>query len=359
MKTFIVSAVTAIGLSLCSQSAQARSWRINSNPDAKAHFTSINAAMESLEVFKGDTLYLDPGCVLNNQSITKGVTIIGPGYDLDENVLGNTSLGGKTLVNQKGSNTKIEGCHLAYIEMTNSSNITVERCKIGFIHHNGCSNISYLSCFIYGKSGSYHHSLYDMNYSTLFITNCIILNGIRGIQNTSTITNNVIFHDGYGVYQTPSTYTLENVKNATITNNIIINTSTGYKVDDDQIPYFYKNNNIENTAVTDNNTISNNVLSTESKHAFANHPNNKFIGATAADVFTLTGKEDAMYRLKAGSPAIGYGANGYDCGVYSGAYPYVESGRPRFMPYIYDARIPNQPTDGKLNVTLKIKSQNE
>lgn len=100
-------------------------------------------------------------------------------------------------------------------------------------------------------------------------------------------------------------------------------------------------------------------MSTEAKYAFANYPANKFIGAAMTDVFTLTGVADAMYRLKEGSPAIGYGTNGYDCGAFSGAYPYVISGRPRFIPYIYEAVIPNHPTDGKLNVTLKIKSQNE
>ena len=52
-------------------------------------------------------------------------------------------------------------------------------------------------------------------------------------------------------------------------------------------------------------------------------------------------------------------SNGVDCGAFDGLYPYVVNGRPQFVPYIYDAQIPNTPTDGKLNITLKIKSQNE
>ena len=73
----------------------------------------------------------------------------------------------------------------------------------------------------------------------------------------------------------------------------------------------------------------------------------------------MEGGIDAIYELKEGSPALGYGTNGYDCGIFSGPYPFVLSGRPRLVPYIYEATIPNQSTDGKLNITLKIKSQNE
>ena len=352
MKHFLFFAVATIGLSLCSQSAQARSWRVNSNPNTKANFASIDDAMASLDVFNGDTIYLDPGCVLNNQTISKGVTVIGPGYNLEEYGYASvTQLTGNTNISYC-KNVKVEGCHIEYLDVSNSTNITVERCKIRSIKHQGSSlNCFYLSCFIYNSKSCF----YGNNQPAFTISNCIILGTIDNF-NLSTVTNNVII----GVpYINNNDYLLRNITNSSITNNIIINTQSRYSVGEDQIPYYYKNNTIANTTVKDGNTISNNVLSTDAQHAFANYPNNKFIGATAADIFTLTGAADAMYKLKEGSPAIGYGTNGYDCGAFSGPYPYVLSGRPRFLPYIYEAIIPNQPTDGKLNVTLKIKSQNE
>ena len=101
------------------------------------------------------------------------------------------------------------------------------------------------------------------------------------------------------------------------------------------------------------------MLSTDEAHAWADFPTNKFIGAKVADVFVNEGSQEEKYQLKEGSPALGYGTNGVDCGVFDGEYPYVLCGRPQFVPYIYDAQIPNTPTDGKLNITLKIKSQNE
>lgn len=119
------------------------------------------------------------------------------------------------------------------------------------------------------------------------------------------------------------------------------------------------NNTIQNTAVTDYNSINNNVLSTDADHAWTDFPTNKFIGAKVEDIFVNEGNQEEKYKLKEGSPALDYGTNGVDCGAFDGLYPYVVNGRPQFVPYIYDAKIPNTPTDGKLNITLKIKSQNE
>lgn len=174
--------------------------------------------------------------------------------------------------------------------------------------------------------------------------------------NSATITNNVIVYDGD---DSKTDYALVDIKNSNITNNIIINTNTKYSVNSDQSVFYYKNNTIKDITPKSNNTIVRNVFSTEPQHAFPYHPDNKFIGASQEDVFVMEGGIDAMYELKEGSPALGYGTNGYDCGIFSGQYPFVLSGRPRLIPYIYEATIPNQATDGKLNITLKIKSQNE
>lgn len=79
-KTFLTTALSAALLFAGGQQADAASWRINSNANRHAHFTSINAAMSSADVVAGDTLYLDPGFTLtDNQNVTKRVTIIGGG----------------------------------------------------------------------------------------------------------------------------------------------------------------------------------------------------------------------------------------------------------------------------------------
>lgn len=350
MKKIILSAVAAIGLSLCNQSVYARSWRINPDPAAKANFTDLNAAVASLEVFNGDTLYLDPGSTFDTkQTLTKGVVVIGTGYGLPDGSIPEATFTGTVYIS--ANNVKMEGCCINSLSANNAnySNFTLERCKIFTISSYLVHDSKIISCLLMkGITGGINYT------SGVQIMNSIILGPVTYFK-ALTLQNNVIVaasgNDNNGlVYK---------VTNSTITNNIIINTNEGYSVGDDQIPSYYKYFTITSTAPEDDNSINYNVLSSDAAHAFANHPNNKFIGATTADVFTLTGAVDAMYQLKAGSPAAGYGSNGYDCGAFSGPYPYVLSGRPRFIPYIYEAIVPTQPTDGKLNVTLKIRSQNE
>ena len=81
------------------------------------------------------------------------------------------------------------------------------------------------------------------------------------------------------------------IKNSTITNNIIINTST-YSVAVNNVITKCKNFTIYNTAVTDYNTICNNVLSTDADHAWADFPTNKFIGAKVEDIFVNEGNQE-------------------------------------------------------------------
>ena len=45
---------------------------------------------------------------------------------------------------------------------------------------------------------------------------------------------------------------------------------------------------------------------------------------------TLGKSDDAKWKLKAGSPAIGAGVSGVDCGVFGGVTPYVLSGVPLY-----------------------------
>lgn len=342
------SAVAAIVLSLLSLNVQARSWRINSDPAGKANFLSINDAMESLDVFNGDTLYLDPGCVLGSQTVSKSVTIIGTGYNLQNDATREAIISNITI---KASNVKIEGCNISSTiecKEMNANNISIERCRLNTYKTTSFNkrNHKITSCYVCSEISL-------DNTEGCEISNCIITGQISNI-NSGSIKNNTILY-----YDDNAYHFLTNIKNSSITNNIILHVTDKYAVDENQKPYYNRNYTISNVSPADNNVINNNVLSTDAEHAFANFPQNKFIGAKPEDVFTLTGTAEELYRLKDDSPAKGYGTNGYDCGAYSGQYPYVLSGHPRFIPYIYEAIIPNYPTDGKLNVTLKIKSQNE
>ena len=346
MKKFF--SLLTVAVLLCS-AVQAKTWRINNDPAAKADFLSINDAMASLDVYAGDVLYLDPACRLSEQTITKGVTIIGTGYNLTDSE--EAMVEG---IKISADNIKLTGINIAGSVYWGSShsNITIERCKVQGISINppkysyDCDGVNIIGCYIIGSIAG------DGN--PLVLRNSIVLDRVIGI-NGGIISNNVIIHN---TGSDTSKFVLSNIRNSMISNNVILNTTT-YTTTSDNAVATYNHNTIQDTAVTDYNSINNNVLSNDAAHTWADFSTNKFIGAKVEDIFVNEGNQEVKYRLKEGSPALGYGTNGVDCGAFDGLYPYVVNGRPQFVPYIYDAQIPNTPTDGKLNITLKIKSQNE
>lgn len=329
MKKLIMFAAV-ISVSLFCGTAQAEIWRINNDPEAKANFLSINDAMASESVVKGDILYLDPGCSLPSQTVTKEVTILGTGFNLPEARDAKVES-----ITMKCANGKITGVNVTGTISVSAKNVTVERCRARGISV-GSEASKIINCYVVGWVD---HSSYALHS---FVSNNIIVGQVKGLYN-STFSNNVVIFEGE-YYD----WLLSSVNNTTVSNNVLINTSSKYS-----------SQTIANTSISYGNNIVNNVLSTDAVNAWADYPDNKFIGAKLKDVFVCEGGEEAKFHLKQGSPALKAGTNGWDCGVFSGQFPYVLNGRPKFVPYIYHAEIPSAATNGKLNITLKIKSQND
>ena len=85
------------------------------------------------------------------------------------------------------------------------------------------------------------------------------------------------------------------------------------------------------------------------------YPHNIMIGSNdIATVFKCTGTvaSGEYYSLRDGSPAIGAGDVGIDCGVTGGVYKFVPYGLPDHIPVIKSFSMPDTPTDGKINVTI-------
>lgn len=110
--------------------------------------------------------------------------------------------------------------------------------------------------------------------------------------------------------------------------------------------------------LSNGNTIVRNIFSLTDEKAYAAYPNNYYVGATLENTFidNITGDR---YLLRDDSVAKGKATDGGDCGAFGGSTPYVLSGLPYGMPHITEAQIPSTPTDGKLNIKLKIATQNE
>lgn len=344
---------TVMGFTLLANTVNARSWRINHDPEAKADFLSINDAMKSGKVLNGDVLYLDAGCYLDNQTISKKVTIIGTGYNLIEDVR-------EARVNEfviSSDSVKLIGINVIGKILVNKSYITIERCKFFGIETAAYASggdrryLSLLNNFIKGNISG----LDDKSFVNVLIKNNIVVGKLNYLYDGE-ISNNVIIYNATG---TKAYYALSDCTNNTIKNNIIINTNTSTQETATDILTFYQYTILDNTSANGNN-IFNNVLSTNEENKFADFPNNKFVGnIPLSDIFMMEGTDEEHYRLKPGSPAVGYGSGGTDCGAFGGNTPYIFNGRPRYMPYIYESVIPATPTDNKLNITLKIKTQND
>ena len=77
------------------------------------------------------------------------------------------------------------------------------------------------------------------------------------------------------------------------------------------------------------------------------------------NIFTLTGSTDGQYSLKAGSPAIGAGIGGTNCGIFGSTTPYRLSGIPS-VPTIYALTSPQggTPTVNTVQINLGTRSNN-
>ena len=336
--------------------ASAASWRVNSNTAMGADFADVNAAMSDKRVAAGDTLYLDPSTTISKeQEVTKQVTIVGPGY-LHSGVAAAPAVFSKSVkISAKG--TKFEGCTFESYVYMGADNITIERCylkyKITYLNNSTiCRNAVIHANYFRGNNVN----IVGLDSSTLgqiflgwVITNNIIYNttsstGINCITylSNATIKNNVLIGS---YYSATSHKVVEDITNSVITNNIIINVK---KIE----------NGMCSSTVKDGNTIENNVFGCDST-AMTDYPNNTFLNTTnLSTVFVNSGGNDLVYRLCEGSPAIGAGENGMECGAFAGD-AYVPSGLPLFYPYFTGVEIPAVTTDGKLNIKLNIKTQNE
>lgn len=320
--------------------ANATSWRVNNNPAIDADFATLEAAVAGASA--GDTLYMEGSNFSYGAGVlTKPLVLIGPGYFLTENdstqvsnleanftsfVIDSTASGCRVYGCQFDDNVEINGSNVifarnwVYGEFSSGQGINVGE-------ENEVINVSIIQNFCNKIEGGYYS--YDPAAHNILIANNIIAGVIRFHSlSTLVITNNVIKSE-------------VNVYNSIIKNNIHhYSAGFGFKV---------------NTG---------NVFEYNLTSKLTPPPGTGNIGDIAPiDVFAdfnenLGFSTDGKWQLKAGSPAIGAGENGADCGAFGGTSPYVLSGLPA-VPHIYQAIVPTSGSAASgLPVIIKVKSQN-
>jgi hypothetical protein len=308
--------------------------RVNNNPGIDADYTNLQDANDNAK--DGDTIYVEGSTTdYAGANLSKKLTIIGPGYFLSENDSTQANglqamFNGAINFNAGSGGSVITGCTIeSYYLYITVDNISIIRCNAYQIYINAdVDNILILQNYV-DYIGT---SINNGKITNSVISNNIVYREIKCGSNSGQlqISNNIIFY-------TSSYSNTINVYNSSITNNIICSPT---------------NSIYENTG----NTITNNILASDGANANGNQYNVVMANVFADYNGTQGYSTDGKWQLKNGSPAIGAGVSGVDCGAYGGVQPYVLSGLPD-LPHIYEASIPaTANSDEGLNITIKVKS---
>lgn len=329
--------ITIVCLFLAGTAFSQNHWRVNNAFGVDADFDNIPAAVDSASA--GDIIYIEGTNIPYAQAFTisKPLTLIGPGYFLASNDSTQANVSTAIISGKVNLYPGSEGLYMAGLTLTagfriSASNLIIERNNLSSITLGYSADIGNVVI-----RQNYVGQITDYNYYTsAVIKNNIVTSRIY----TSNRANLLIYNN---TFYGPTTSTKIEVYNSSLKNNIVINTQSAANYDCiDTDPS--RNNNIEynvcNKPPYDQPELENNIWD-----------------ADPALVFTLDGNNETMLYLLEGSPAIGYGENGQDCGAYGDLTPYILSGMPP-VPHIFHANVPvSATTTGGLPVNVKIKSQ--
>ena len=322
MKNLITTSTLLLAL-FFTNNTYAKIWRVNNTPAVVADFTTVQAAHDAASA--GDTIHVEASVSgYAGVTATKQLVYIGDGNFLTTDTLlqantNNSSVGNITF-NAGSANSVVEGLTLGYVNIF-TDHILVKRNYLSGVWqylNTGANNCTF--------SGNYFAS-YGFNEQSGPISNLYIGNNIFGLINTTfgtdvsgTFENNTVYN-GYGL----------SVYNFQVDNNIFAN----------------------NTPYTPNNVVPFNNIGSSTQFGNANG-NQQNVNMT--NVFNAFTANDADLQLKAGSPAIGAGYLGVDCGAFGGPNPYKIGLIPN-VPTIYKLTVPPVGTTN-INVTVSTRSNN-
>jgi hypothetical protein len=318
----------------------ATSWRVNNNPAINADYATFEAAVAGASA--GDTLYMEGSTFTYGIGVlTKPLVLIGPGYYLTENDSTQaTNLEANFVsftVDSTASGSKIYGCEFDDNVKINGSYVVFARnwvygpsiygTGIKLANDNDVINCTIIQNFFSNISSRYNS--YDPTPHNTLIANNIIAGAMdfkRGA--TISIINNVIRG------------------NVDVYNSIIKNNIQHYEGGNG---FMENENNIFEYNLTSHSTMPDGIGNQTNIDM-----NQVFVDFDGSLGYSTDGK----WQLKEGSPAIGAGEGGVDCGAFQNPTPYVLSGLPA-VPHIFEATVPSAGSNQSgLPVTIKVKAQN-
>lgn len=260
-------------------------YTVSNRTDVEVDFHSLNEAMNTVK--DGDVITVLEGTSFSdNQTITKSVKVEGPGYfrGTKDAMLSRLTI--------KADGAEVTGLTATYIFVW-ACEVRVKHCRV--------------ICDIYGTEGNYENELCTIH--SCFIEGRIVG---EGTYNTDawTITNNIIrggilrFDNAWiehNTIVTPEYYTLFQITNSEIRDNLLFNTGIRSRVYSDVA----------------NNTWSHNLMSDKVTGCY-------LYNETLSKCIVAQGSNDLYYRPTGSS--LGNATDGSDIGAFGGANPYVING---------------------------------
>ena len=323
-----MKAVTLMFVVLFAISAiSATVWHVNNvviptgAPSILRDFTDLQSANDSPSVANGDTLYIYAGSY-PGATITKQLTIIGTGYFLSENpetqFINQPSYVDVISFNSGSEYSVITGLDLRQVNVNETNNVTIKRNYIHWensplVHISNSFNTLVLQNYLFSQYGN----------------NCILIDGvysnpITGIQ----IKNNIIYNE-WAQHDYNTFKSIYSSAACLVENNILRGCIDVIGANINNNILWLGNYYGHETSIYMNNICNSTQFALDGVNG--NQCDMDILG----QVILWSGSTDGRFMLRPGSPAIGAGLNGIDCGAFGGGTPYVLSGMPSEIPSVW------------------------
>jgi hypothetical protein len=294
---------------------------------------SYNAAID------GDTIYLPGGIFNSYPTINKRLVIYGAGFHPDSiSVTQKTLINNSLTIQEDADSSVIQGLEVnGTINTYNNHKVdglVITRCLVDAISIVGsmtspCNNVIIKENIILGDV-----HLANASYSD--VTNNLIEGRFYNGENNA-IQNNIFFYDNAGGY------TLNNMNNCYIANNVFLRTDLSRTYTNIEFTTF-SNNVFAGTPNPGTNTWVNNYENIDISTFFVNQTGN------APDFY-----QD--YHLTDPATYVGYDAT--EVGIFGGLYPFKEGTLPN-NPHFQAKTIATQTdVNGDLNIQIQVSAQDE
>ncbi len=314
-----------------------QSWFVRSGSGSTTVYRSFDSVIANYQ--QGDTVYLPGGTFsIGTAILSRKVIMYGAGHYPDSAAAtGRTILNGAIRITNGASGSIIQGFYLSgNINLgTDNSNsningLVIQRCNINDFMLSAHDNYNGLGSNIMLRECVVRNNVNFRYAKDVLIENSFINGGLYNFDGSIKVANCIVFGSGNSIYYGASSLFENNIFLMQGTFNYGSGSNT------------YRNNIFKN---------ANPLVASDIGEQNLFSVNNLFVQAATSFDYGLN------FHLAAGSPAIGAGKGGTDCGIYGGARAYKEAAIPS-NPHVRTKNIAdNTNAAGQLQVQATVVAQ--